>query len=144
MNGIETSSQEKDMIQKFKESEERLKKQNQILLRLAKSSAIDNGDLQAALKEITIAATEALNCDRSSVWIYNPEKTAIVCLNLFENSKNAHASGVELFAKDFPAYFKYLQEERSLAAHNAHTDPSTYEFSVVYLTPLGINSMLDA
>ncbi len=144
MTALETISPEKDMIQKFKESEERLKKQNQILLRLAKSSAIDNGDLQAALKEITIAATEALNCDRSSVWIYNSEKTAIVCLNLFENSKNAHASGVELFAKDFPAYFKYLQEERSLAAHNAHTDPSTCEFSVVYLTPLGINSMLDA
>jgi serine phosphatase RsbU (regulator of sigma subunit) len=49
-----------------------------------------------------------------------------------------------LYKKDFPAYFKYLSEERALAANNAHTDPNTFEFLEVYLTPLNINSMLDA
>lgn len=135
---------ENTILKKLQESEEKLKKQNAVLLRLAKSKAIDSGDIDLAMKEITIAATETLTCDRSSVWVYNPEKTAIVCLDLFQSSKNEHYTGVELQAKDFPAYFNYLHEERVLPAHNAHTDPSTYEFSEIYLTPNGINSMLDA
>jgi two-component system sensor histidine kinase/response regulator len=127
-----------------KESEERLQKQIGVLLTLAKSEAIDQGDLKVAMQEITQAATEAMSIDRSSVWIYNENPPSILCINLYEKSKDAHSEGTVLKAADFPAYFNYLLEERSLPAHDAHTDPATFEFSEVYLKPLGINSMLDA
>jgi hypothetical protein len=121
-----------------------LRKQNQILLKLAKSESIDSGDLDLALREMTEASTLALDCERSSVWFYHNGNSSILSSDLYQKLDNTHSNGVELFAKDFPAYFKYLSEERSLGAHNAHTDPSTYEFSDVYLKPLNIHSMLDA
>jgi PAS domain S-box-containing protein len=121
-----------------------LKKQNTILLKLAKSDVIDSGDIEKALQEITEAATLALDCERSSVWAYTNDGNAIISLDLFQVKEQTHSKDVTLMAKDFPSYFKYLNEERSLAADDANTDPNTFEFSEVYLKPLGISSMLDA
>lgn len=121
-----------------------LQKQNAALLKLAKSSAIDSGDLKQALREITEVGAATLDIKRCSVWSYTPEKDAIICLDLYEADKNQHSEGILLKAKDFPAYFQYLTEERFLAADDAVTHPNTYEFAEVYLKPLGISSMLDA
>lgn len=123
---------------------EKLKRQNEALLRLAKSTAIDSGNLKLALREITEAGAATLDIKRCSVWAYTDKRDGIICLDLYEADKNEHSEGLTLMAKDFPAYFKYLTEERFLAAHDAHTDASTFEFSEIYLKPLGINSMLDA
>lgn len=46
--------------------------------------------------------------------------------------------------RDTPRYFEALAEERSIAAHDARTDPRTSEFEKNYLVPNGITSMLDA
>jgi hypothetical protein len=121
-----------------------LRIQNEVLLKLTKSETIDSGDLIASVKEITEAATEALGCERSSVWFYTENNNSILSMDLFQRTLQKHSNGVELFAKDFPSYFNYLKEERVLGADNAHTNPSTKEFSEVYLTPLNITSMLDA
>ncbi|MCX7633924.1 MAG: SpoIIE family protein phosphatase [Turneriella sp.] len=121
-----------------------LQRQNAALLKLAKSSAIDSGDLKQALREITEAGAATLDVKRCSVWSYTPEKDAIVCLDLYEADTGKHSEGVVLKAKDFPAYFQYLKEERFLPADDAVTHPNTYEFAEVYLKPLGITSMLDA
>lgn len=121
-----------------------LKKQNEVLLSLTKSETIDSGDLEASVREITEAATVALGCERSSVWFYTENNHSIRSMDLFQKTESKHSNGTELFAKDFPSYFKYLKEERVLGADNAHTNPSTSEFSEVYLTPLNIKSMLDA
>lgn len=96
-----------------------------------------------AAKMITELLTSALAIERSSVWTINSERTAISCVDLFSTKDNAHTKGTELSAEHFPAYFKAIRTERTIAAHNAHTDPHTKEFSDPYLKPLGINSLLD-
>jgi len=45
---------------------------------------------------------------------------------------------------DYPTYFASLRKRRAIAAHDAHRDHRTREFSESYLTPLRITSMLDA
>ena len=80
---------------------------------------------------------------RVSVWRVDPQVTKITCGDLFERGPATHTSGLELKAQDFPAYFAALKEQRTIAAHDAHTDPRTSAFSAPYLTPLGISSMLD-
>ena len=121
-----------------------LQRQKDLLLRLALSDKLHGGDLQSGLEVITEAAGRFLGVERTSVWIYNDDNTGIRCLDLFELSQNRHSDGTELFAKDYPNYFEALSRERSIAAHNAHEDPRTSEFSKNYLKPLGISSMLDA
>jgi len=115
-----------------------------ILLDLAKSPNVGSGNLAAALQEITEAAATVLDVERASVWLYSPDRREIRCIDLFSTTIREHTAGTRLVADDYPRYFEALDENRAIAADDAHTDWRTREFSAGYLTPLGINSMLDA
>ena len=117
---------------------------NDILLKLAKLECVDNGDIDQTLKEVTEALANGLLVERASVWFYNGSQTSIVCTNLYELEKGVHTKGIEIFKKDFPAYFNYLTEERTLPVKDARKHPATAEFTDSYLVPLDIHSMLDA
>jgi PAS domain S-box-containing protein len=127
----------------LRESALRLRQHNLVLTKLAKSLTLNQGDLIAALQEITEASVENIGVDRASVWLLDKTHTKIQCLDLFEKNRNQHSSGFELNVVDYPAYFQALQQDEPIAADDAHTDPRTREFSASYLTPLGITSMLD-
>src|SRR5919199_756657 len=127
----------------LRESASKLRNHNLVLTKLARSPALNQGDLTAALKEITEASADNIGVERASVWLYDKTGTKIQCLDLFEKSRNQHSQGLELAEADYPAYFQALQQDQPIAADDAHTDPRTREFSEDYLTPLGISAMLD-
>lgn len=103
----------------------------------------ENHNLKFSAEQITIKIAESINVNRASIWLYNEEKSGIVCLTLYEQDKKRHSEGAALAKADFPKYFKVLEGNMTLAAEDAHTHPGTAEFSEVYLKPNGINSMLD-
>jgi signal transduction histidine kinase/CheY-like chemotaxis protein len=115
-----------------------------VLVRLAKSEAAASGELEAALRELAEAAAETLQVERASIWLFDEARTRIDCVELYEKGPHRHSRGAVLAAADFPSYFRGLEEERAIVAHDAHRDPTTREFSASYLTPLGIGAMLDA
>jgi PAS domain S-box-containing protein len=126
-------------------SENRLRRQNQALMDLAGRKSLQRGeDLEAALKEITIAAARTLDVERASVWFFEGNSDRMRCVDLYERSKDRHSSGATLSGATFPAYFRALRDERTIPAHDARTDPRTRELAETYLKPLGIASMLDA
>lgn len=141
----------------LQESETRLRRQQRALMELATCQALYTGDLSAAWREITETATNTLGVERASIWLYRQEivdgnepaatsqnpNPKLVCVDLYELTQERHSRGMELHAVDYPGYFQALEEERAIAASDAHSDPRTKEFSAAYLTPLGIASMLD-
>ncbi|UJR87190.1 GAF domain-containing protein [Sandaracinus amylolyticus] len=124
--------------------EARVRASHAAMMRLARSPSVGEGRLDDALREITECASQVLRCARSSVWIYDADHTAIRCIDLYLADSGAHEVGIVLPAKTYPAYFRALREDRTIAARDAHTDPRTSEFSAGYLAPLGIGAMLDA
>lgn len=109
---------------------------------MAQRSALVD-DLEATMRRITESASSTLDVERVSVWFLDPAHLRITCRDLFIRAAREHSSGTVLLAKDFPPYFQALGTGRTIAAHDAHTDPRTSCFSSVYLAPLKINSMLD-
>ncbi|MDX2272593.1 MAG: methyl-accepting chemotaxis protein [Cyanobacteriota bacterium] len=125
-------------------SEQRLRRQNEVLALLARDEALVRGDLGAVAATFTEAIADTLEVERVSIWLYSPDQTAIQAIDLYVRTPRQHSPGSQLKREDHPAYFAALDEKRTIAAQNAHTDPATQEFSASYLTPLGITSMLDA
>lgn len=119
-------------------------RQEQALANLTRLHVLHSGDLNSANRQITEVVARTLDVQRVSIWRYEPGRKSLLCKELFEAQSDSHSSGIVLHAKDFPSYFKALEEADVIAAHNAHADPRTAEFSKTYLTPLGINSMMDA
>jgi PAS domain S-box-containing protein len=115
------------------------------LLELTQNEAIISGDLHRAFQAITETASRVLAVERVSIWLFQENRSAIRLQDLYESSARQHSSGTILQADQFPSYFQAVErEEHTLAAHDAHVDPRTCEFSSSYLTPLGIGAMLDA
>ena len=128
----------------LREAERRLRRQNTVLVDLARKPALQAGDLTQALRDIAEAASATLDVERVGIWFFTPDRTAIRCAELFEHTPGEHSSGSELTAVTYPIYFKALETERTITAHDARLDPRTGAFSESYLVPAGITSMLDA
>lgn len=126
------------------ENKNRLQRQNKALHKVTKCFKLGNDNFTKTISKVTEIASETIEVDRVSVWLYDELKTNIRCIDLYERSKKTHSEGVILEAKSYPAYFKALELNRVIDANDAHKDSRTYEYSENYLTPLGISSMLDA
>ncbi len=127
----------------LRENDRQLRKQNRVLLELAKSAVLNEGNLDAALQQITEAATRTLEIERASVWRFNDTFTALECLDLYQRSPHQHSSSTQLTAANFPIYFSALEEEVTLTADDVHADPRTQEFAGSYLKTTGVTSLLD-
>jgi PAS domain S-box-containing protein len=126
------------------QSESDLAQHYKVLTKLAKSESMRIGDLASSLREITEAAAQTLEIARVNIWLYDENRTKICCIDHYDLATGNHSSGLEIAAVDYPIYFQALDEERTIVANDAHTDPCTAEFSDGYLDVNGITSMLDA
>jgi PAS domain S-box-containing protein len=140
--GIDRTRQ-KEMERKLREHEQQIAQQNQAFVTLVGNKNLYTGDTTGALQMITEAAARGLAVQWASIWFYTPDQAGIYCADLYELEVEQHTRGSELYARDFPRYFAALQDERIIVAEDAYTHPHTAELAVAYLTPLGINAMLD-
>ncbi|QWR77190.1 GAF domain-containing sensor histidine kinase [Candidatus Magnetomonas plexicatena] len=104
----------------------------------------DLSEPDAAFKKITLLVSETIAVARVSIWLYDKDKTAILCRCLYKAEQDAYESGFILKAVDYPRYFEALKNNRIIVASDARTDPRTSEFTEGYLKPLNIVSMMDA
>ncbi len=110
------------------------------LLELAKSPA---ADLAEALRKIAEVDSKTLGVARVGIWLFNEDRSEIVCQDVYLRAEDRHQSGQKLLAKNYPAYFQALEESRILPASDARHDPRTREFTEGYLVPQQIFSMMD-
>ncbi|MGE0710990.1 MAG: GAF domain-containing protein [Planctomycetota bacterium] len=120
-----------------------LRRFNQIIADVLGQRSVFFAQPAESFSRLTEASAQGLAVARGSIWFYDERRTLIRCADLFERESRKHSAGVELPAKSFPRYFAALETQRTIAAHDAHQDPRTSEFSEPYLKPLGIGAMLD-
>ena len=119
------------------------KKINSSLIRQAYNEVFYLGDIHQAAKSVAKEITETIEADRASIWLYNREKTSIICQQLYVRQEDSFHEGTEISENDFFDYFEALRNEPIIVANDAETHPSTKCFKELYLKPLGIKSMLD-
>jgi PAS domain S-box-containing protein len=122
--------------------ENRLQLQHFAMMELSKSQIFHSGQVEEALQKITQIAAHILDVERVSIWFYDPTRTKICCVDLYELTHNCHSCSLKLVGLDYPNYLHGLESDRMITVDNAHTDPRTQDFSASYLKPLGITSML--
>jgi len=128
---------------KGKEKNEYTVKLKETLLSQSQNPLFYEGDISEGAKILTKEVTESINADRCSIWLYNEDRTSIICKQLYIKNENNWYENIELFKKDFPPYFTALLLNPVIVADNAETHPATACFTENYLKPLGIKSMLD-
>ncbi|MGE5656237.1 MAG: PAS domain S-box protein [Actinomycetota bacterium] len=89
-----------------REQKQRFRKQSQVLVELAKSHALEPGNLNAAVKKITQTAADTLEAERVSIWLYGDDRTQLQCIDLYERSTQQHNAEIPLSLARNSAYFQ--------------------------------------
>lgn len=116
---------------------------NKVLISQTHNPLFYQGNVSDGGKSLTKEVTNAINTDRCSIWLYNKDKTSIICEQLYVKAENKWYEGIELFEKDFKPYFDHLKIDPIIIANNAERHSATSCFTESYLKPLGVKSMLD-
>ncbi|HJT18308.1 MAG TPA: EAL domain-containing protein [Thermoanaerobaculia bacterium] len=136
-------SKTKARFESLRATEERLRRQNEVLVSLAKRHALHSGDLAQAIREINEETARTLQLDRVSVWLFTEDRESIRCADQYERAIDQHSNGEELPVANYPAYFRALESERTLAVTDTGDDARVAEFAG-YFRPLGITSVIEA
>jgi diguanylate cyclase (GGDEF)-like protein/PAS domain S-box-containing protein len=127
----------------LRETERRLRRHNSVLVELTRRPSIHSGNRIEALHDIAAAGAETLEAERVGIWFFTPGRKTLRCEEMFERTPAVHSAGMELHAAQYPVYFRAIETERVIAAHDATLDPRTSAFAETYLIPFGVTSMLD-
>ncbi|BDI20268.1 hypothetical protein ANSO36C_60700 [Nostoc cf. commune SO-36] len=139
----ELELQVKQRTQERMNSEQKLQKHHQVLVKLANHKAISEGSLETAFKVITEKAANALEVERVSVWLFNSDRTKLQCINLYERSNQIHSAGLERNLADYLIYFKTLAASSTIIVTDTRTDLRVQELWDELLAPKNIVSLID-
>ena len=120
-----------------------IKKLNNVLVNQSHNVLFYEGKVEEGAKALTKEVIDTMEVDRCSIWLYNSDKSSIICQQLYIKSEDNWYQNIELFRKDFTPYFDHLLEDPIIIAVNAEEHRATKCFADSYLKPLGIKSMLD-
>jgi PAS domain S-box-containing protein len=121
----------------------RRQRASEVLVSLALSPNLANGEPQNLAIELTEAAAHSLEVERVSVWLFDECETQMVSLDQFSASVATHSSGAIIHQADYRNEFEALKTSNYVAADDPFNDPRTVGYIDNYLIPNRITSMLD-
>jgi PAS domain S-box-containing protein len=136
----------KDLLDKNKQIIKQFdyqKKLKEVIVLQSQNQSFYDGKVREGAMSLTKEVCNSICTDRCSIWLYNKDKTSIICQQLYVKKEDNWYSGTELLKKDFEPYFNHLQVDPIIVANDAESHPATSCFKDSYLQPLEIKSMLD-
>jgi two-component sensor histidine kinase len=110
---------------------------------VSKIHALQRDDIDELMKMMGNHVVLALKIERTSVWLFNHEKDAIVSIGEYDLRGNKFSKNTTLYLKDFPSYFAAIKQNKVVLAENIYTHPETQEFTDAYSQPNDIISLMD-
>lgn len=111
------------------------------LLELSKS---DQQNFDTAIASMMEVGARMLDIDRVGLWLFNKEKTHLICEDLYCAGSGTHEKrhGMGLDVSQHPCYFASLKESLVIVAEDVHKDPRMGELAA-YLREHEIFSTMD-
>ena len=129
-----------------KQAEEELRIRNEQVIKqqatLLKLSKIKHTKLESIFKTITMESSAPINSDRTSIWLFNKDRTNINCKDMYHLKKDLHTSGHTYQGSDISKYFDTIFSDKALIINEAEKDPLTKEYTEKFLIPFGSSAAL--
>jgi len=109
-----------------------------LLLDLANHPAIEKGKIEQFPSVICQAAAQILSLERVILWQRRADRLGILTAYTGQTTTEK----TELLAAELGAFFNWLNEHKSLIAHDALHHPDAWDLAEHYLRPRGIFSIL--
>ena len=122
--------------------QKKVKIYNDTLKEIALRNHFKTDDLNKIITNLLKLISEKIDINRVSYWNYNNE--ILTCKKLYIRNKNCFKKVDYIFLKkDYPSYFKSLENESQVVSSNVYKSKETKEFCVDYFPENEIKSLLD-
>ena len=128
-------------ITTFKEREQRSRKFQNVVSRLATDHSLLQKDILDALGEVLQISADTLNVERVNLWLLEDHK--LRCIFSYDEGQLNSMRGNIIMQQDNPTYFNYINEQRIIAAQHPYHHEAFSELTDSYLKPNNIKSVLD-
>ncbi len=134
-------------ITKRKLAEDRLQRRTELILRkqaaLQELAHLADPDLPTALERITSVAARTLEVELVAVWLFNEDRSALVCAHACGEGVPVGGRLPPVAAADYRAYFAALENDRVIAVNDVSIDAMTRDLDEARFQRDGITSLLD-
>jgi len=121
----------------------RVERQHAAVFELSLHKSLYSGDITEAAKIINKTAAQVLNVARTSIWLLNEAGEQMQVVDLYDSITDTHSHDAVLKLTDYPAYFKALEIERSIAVYDMFADERTVDL-IKYAETFNVSSLLDS
>ena len=128
----------------LRQGDERMRRQSDSLLDLARESSIAAGDISGALRAITEKAAKAMRCRRISVWFLDDTATVLRCMHVLTDDKHDNTPRYKFDEKQCKALFEAMRQTRTYAISDVTSDARVADIMQTYLQPNHITALLGA
>jgi diguanylate cyclase (GGDEF)-like protein/PAS domain S-box-containing protein len=122
----------------------RIQRQQAAILRLGNDPRLSEGQLDECARLIAEASTETLEVASTGIWLFNEDRSQLLCLDRYERGSRTHIKDIALNTDHYPRYVQALRTSRTIDSFDACIDPRTSEFTDAYFRPRAIGATLDA
>lgn len=110
---------------------------------ISKIHTLHREDIDNIMIEFAQRIISVFKIERMSVWLFNPEKDAMVSMGEYDLRTRKFSKDNTLLKKNFPTYFKAISENEIILAENILTNALTKELNIEYSVPNDIISLMD-
>lgn len=107
------------------------------------AETLDPGAWEDMRRNMVREIARLLDVEIVGIWLYDKKAREVRLETQYERSTRRYTSGDVLKRSSFPNYFRVLESDQMLDAHDATNDPRTREFAETYLKENNIKSLLD-
>jgi len=123
---------------------EQQKKSSRILWEFVNNRGFFLKSLNENLDDIIVIASQIMNAERVSVWLYNEDMSQMKCNSLFHKGKLSSENEEILLSSEFPEYTSSHKTGDVIAVENVFSDYRTAKISFDYFKRNDIYSLIDA
>src|SRR5665647_363202 len=109
----------------------------------AKNQDLHKSTRHKALEIICSKIAQIMEIQRVGIWFFTIDKETFYEEMTYTVGEPA-SHGSILQRKDYPSYFKHINEEGVLASNNTFDDPVLAEFVENYMKPLNVHALIDS
>ncbi|MBL7918166.1 MAG: hypothetical protein JNM96_07195 [Bacteroidia bacterium] len=110
---------------------------------ISKVHLLNRHDVDQIMIDFATRILPALKIERINVWLFNPEKTALISIGEYDLRTKKFSKNSILDQWMYPVYFEGLKENKIILAEDIYNHPLTKELSDNYSKPNDIYSLLD-
>jgi len=119
------ADQLQNLLQNLQQNTLQLKQQNDVLSNLSRNQAVIQGNAKVAAQIFTEAIAQTLNLEKVSIWLYNSDRTHLICQDQYDLSLQQHSKGAQFQVDESLEYFQKLKTQSYLAINDVQTNGTT-------------------